>query len=139
MIVVADLVVLMVLVLVVVFAVLFVCERLLLGSSSYLAFVIIDFQYAFLVGLLTGLSVLIPFLGLAAVTVPVVVLGVFQWGLVWESINPLIVYSILQLIDGNVLAPMILGGTVKVHPTTIMLAVHCCLGLLFLSHCPSSC
>ncbi|HAT49303.1 MAG TPA: AI-2E family transporter, partial [Alphaproteobacteria bacterium] len=83
----------------------------------------IDFKYAFLVGLLTGLSVLIPILGLAVVALPVVVLGIFQWGLTWDAINPLIIYAVLQVIDGNILAPMILGETVKVHPTTIMLAV----------------
>ncbi len=98
-------------------------ELMLLWVVSYIAFLFIGFEYAFLVSLLTGLSVLIPFLGLAVVTVPVVVLGVFQWGLSWESINPLIVYSILQAIDGSVVAPLILGGTVKVHPTTIMLAI----------------
>ncbi|MEO5364036.1 MAG: AI-2E family transporter [Magnetococcus sp. DMHC-8] len=98
-------------------------EMLLLGATSYVAFAVIGFRYAFIVGLLTGLSVLIPFLGLAVVTVPVVVLGVFQWGVTWEAAHPLILYGILQLIDGNIVAPLILGETVRVHPTTIMLAV----------------
>ncbi|MBF0214517.1 MAG: AI-2E family transporter, partial [Magnetococcales bacterium] len=98
-------------------------EMLLLGSSSYLGFVLIGFQYAFLIAVLTGLSVLIPFLGLAVVTIPVVLLGILQWGITWDAANPLIVYGILQLLDGNILAPMILGETVNVHPTTIMLAV----------------
>ncbi|MBF0447627.1 MAG: AI-2E family transporter [Magnetococcales bacterium] len=98
-------------------------EMLLLGMASYLGFLFIDFKYAFLLGVLTGLSVLIPFLGLAVVTVPVVVLAIFQWGLTLEATHPLIVYAVLQLIDGNALAPLILGETVKVHPTTIMLSV----------------
>ncbi len=100
-----------------------VLEMLLLGAASYLGFAFIGFEYAFLIGVLTGLSVLIPFLGLAVVTVPVVVLGIFQWGLSWEAMHPLAVYAALQLIDGNAVAPVILGETVKVHPTTIMLAV----------------
>lgn len=98
-------------------------EMFLLGVSSYAGFAVIGFHYAIIVGVLTGLSVLIPFLGLAVVTVPVVVLGVFQWGVTWEAAHPLIIYSVLQLLDGNVVAPMILGETVNVHPTTIMLAV----------------
>ncbi|MEO5345730.1 MAG: AI-2E family transporter [Magnetococcus sp. YQC-9] len=98
-------------------------EMLLLGSASYLGFVLIGFQYAFLVAVLTGLSVLIPFLGLAVVTLPVVVLGILQWGITWEATHPLLIYGILQLVDGNLVAPMILGETVHVHPTTIMLAV----------------
>ncbi|MBF0162589.1 MAG: AI-2E family transporter [Magnetococcales bacterium] len=98
-------------------------EMLLLGISSYVAFAVIEFRYAFLVGVLTGLSVLIPFLGLAVVAVPVVVLGIFQWGVTWEAANPFIIYAVLQIIDGNIVAPMILGETVHVHPTTIILAV----------------
>jgi putative permease len=98
-------------------------EMLLLAVVSYICFALIDFRYAFIVGLLTGLSVLIPFLGLAVVTIPVIVLGIFQWGVSWEAANPLIVYGILQLIDGNIVAPLILGETVRIHPTTIMLAV----------------
>lgn len=98
-------------------------EMLLLGAASYLGFAYIGFEYAFLLSVLTGLSVLIPFLGLAVVTIPVVILGIFQWGLSWEALHPLAVYAILQLVDGNAVAPLILGETVKVHPTTIMLAV----------------
>ncbi|MBF0453361.1 MAG: AI-2E family transporter [Magnetococcales bacterium] len=98
-------------------------EMLLLGATSYLGFAFIGFKYAFLIGILTGLSVLIPFLGLAVVTVPVIVLGIFQWGLSWEAMHPLVVYAILQILDGNAIAPLILGETVKVHPTTIMLSV----------------
>ncbi|MBF0341769.1 MAG: AI-2E family transporter, partial [Magnetococcales bacterium] len=63
------------------------------------------------------------FLGLAVVTLPVVVLGILQWGITWDAAHPLIIYGILQLVDGNLVAPMILGETVHVHPTTIMLAV----------------
>jgi putative permease len=98
-------------------------EMLLLGATAYLGFIYIGFQYAFLMGIFTGLSVLIPFLGLAVVTVPVVVLGIFQWGMSWEAMHPLVVYATLQMIDGNAVAPLILGETVKVHPTTIMLSV----------------
>ncbi|MBF0148046.1 MAG: AI-2E family transporter [Magnetococcales bacterium] len=98
-------------------------ELLVLGGTSYTAFLIIDFKYALLVGILTGVSVLIPILGLVVVAIPVVVLGIFQWGLTLDAINPLIIYTVLQVVDGNILAPMILGETVKIHPTTIMLAV----------------
>ncbi|WP_193771342.1 AI-2E family transporter [Candidatus Magnetaquicoccus inordinatus] len=98
-------------------------EMLLLAITSYIGFALIDFRYAFVVGLLTGLSVLIPFLGLAVVTIPVVLLGIFQWGASWEALHPLLIYGILQLVDGNIVAPLILGETVRIHPTTIMLAV----------------
>ncbi|MBF0623753.1 MAG: AI-2E family transporter [Magnetococcales bacterium] len=98
-------------------------EMLLLGLSTYLVFAVMQFQYASLLGLLTGLSVLIPFLGVAVVTLPVILLALFQWGLTWEAFQPLLAYGILQAVDGTVVAPLILGETVRVHPTTIILSV----------------
>ncbi|MBF0414847.1 MAG: AI-2E family transporter [Magnetococcales bacterium] len=100
-----------------------VWELFLIGGTAYAAFLIIGFKYSFLVGFLTGISVLIPILGMVVVALPVIVLGVFQWGLTLDAIQPLVIYSVIQLVDGNILGPMILGETVKVHPTTIMLAV----------------
>lgn len=98
-------------------------EMVLLGVATYLVFVVMEVQYAFLLALLTGLSVLIPFLGVAAVTVPVMVLGLIQWGLTWDALNPLVAYAILQVIDGSVVAPLILGEAVDLHPTTIIVSV----------------
>ncbi|MGN7613750.1 AI-2E family transporter, partial [Magnetococcales bacterium HHB-1] len=73
--------------------------------------------------ILTGASVLVPFLGVAVVTVPVAILGLFQWGLTWEAAQPLFAYTLLQLIDGVVVAPLILGEAVKIHPITIIISV----------------
>lgn len=98
-------------------------ELVILGIATYVAFAVMGVEYAFLLGLLTGLSVLIPFVGVAVVTVPVVVLGLFQYGMTWEAAQPFLVYTILQVLDGSVVAPLILGETVKVHPTTIIIAV----------------
>ncbi|MBF0154874.1 MAG: AI-2E family transporter [Magnetococcales bacterium] len=98
-------------------------EMLLLGLATYLCLAYIGSEYAFLLGLLTGLSVLIPFLGVVVVIVPVAFLGVFQWGLTWDAFKPLMIYGVLQMVDGNLIAPLILGETVRVHPATIILAV----------------
>ncbi|MBF0178281.1 MAG: AI-2E family transporter [Magnetococcales bacterium] len=98
-------------------------ELLLLGAVTYLCLAYIGSEYAFLLGLLTGLSVLIPFLGVVVVIIPVVLLGMFQWGVTMEAFQPLMIYGIVQMVDGNLVAPLILGETVRVHPTTIILAV----------------
>ncbi|MBF0308311.1 MAG: AI-2E family transporter [Magnetococcales bacterium] len=100
-----------------------VWETLLLGLVTYIVFALMNFQYAMLLAILTGLSALIPFLGVMVVIIPVAVLGVVQWGLTFEAVKPLIAYSILQLVDGNIVAPLILGEAVKIHPVTIILAV----------------
>jgi len=98
-------------------------EILLVGVCTELVFVSLGLRYAFLLALLTGFSVLIPYIGALAVTVPVALLALAQWGPTWEAGWVLLAYGIIQLSDGNVLAPLILGEAINVHPTAIILAV----------------
>jgi putative permease len=76
-----------------------------------------------LLGLLVGLSVIIPYIGAALVTVPVVMVGFFQWGFTGEFYYMFAVYMIIQLLDGNVLVPFLFSEAVNLHPVAIILAV----------------
>ncbi len=100
-----------------------VIEIIVVGVISYLAFVILDLNYAALLGLLVGLSVLIPYIGAAVVTVPVLMIGYFQWGMGAEFYTLFIVYGVIQTLDGNVLVPLLFSEAVNLHPVAIILAV----------------
>ncbi len=100
-----------------------VIEILIVASASYVAFVILGLNYALLLAILVGLSVLIPYIGAAAVTVPVAMIGFFQWGWSSEFITLMVVYGIIQLLDGNVLVPLLFSEAVNLHPVAIILAV----------------
>ena len=97
-----------------------------MGVSSTILFLWLDTRFAILLGILTGLSTLVPYLGVAVVTLPVVVLAFSQWGFTWAASKPIIAYGVLQLIDGTVLAPVILGISVRLHPTAIVFAILVC-------------
>lgn len=100
-----------------------VIEILVVGIVSYLCFVILGLNYAALLGLLVGLSVLIPYIGAAVVTIPVTMIAYFQWGLGSEFYTLFIVYSVIQALDGNVLVPLLFSEAVNLHPVAIILAV----------------
>ena len=72
---------------------------------------------------LSGLSVLIPFVGAAVVTIPVVVVAGFQFGLSPEFAYVVGAYLIIQILDGNVLVPLIFSEVVDLHPVAIVVAV----------------
>ncbi len=102
-------------------------EVLIMWSSSTVAFLMLDTRFGVLLGILTGLSTLIPYLGVAVVTLPVMFLAFAQYGFfTLPSMKPIIAYGILQIIDGNILAPVILGISVRLHPTAIIFAVLAC-------------
>lgn len=100
-----------------------VIEILIVGAVSYVAFTWLDLRYAALLALLVGVSVIIPYIGATVVTLPVFLIGLFQWGLTTELFYLMLVYGIIQALDGNVLVPLLFSEAVNLHPVAIILAV----------------
>ncbi|HBX36814.1 AI-2E family transporter [Pseudohongiella sp. SYSU M77423] len=98
-------------------------EILIVGGTSYLAFTILGMNYTLLLAVLMGLSVIVPFIGVAVVVFPVMAVAYVQWGLGSEFFTVLAVYTVIQLLDANVLVPIIFSETVNLHPVAIIAAV----------------
>ena len=100
-------------------------EILIVGGASYIAFVVLGLNYAFLLAMIVGLSVLIPYIGAEIVTLPIALVGYFQWGLnsdynfTWLMVS----YFIIQFLDGNVLVPILFSEAVNLHPLAIIVAI----------------
>ena len=98
-------------------------EIIIIWVVTYITFLGLKLEFAMLLALLVGLSVLIPYIGAAVMYLPVALVAYFQWGLSAEFVYALIAYSIIQLVDGNLLAPLLLSGVVNLHPVAIISAV----------------
>lgn len=98
-------------------------QILVIGVVTCVAFRLLALKYAILLGTLVGLSVLVPYVGATLVTIPVVTVAFFQWGLSSEFSTTIIVYFLIQILDGNVLVPLLFSEAVSLHPLTIILAV----------------
>ncbi|CAM4154677.1 AI-2E family transporter [Pseudoalteromonas byunsanensis] len=95
----------------------------IVGGASFIAFSILDLRYSALLGALVGLSVLIPFVGAALVTIPVAAVAMFQFGVEAQFWTVIIVYGIIQALDGNVLVPLLFSEAVDLNPVYIIVAV----------------
>ena len=100
-----------------------VIEILVAGSVSVVSFWLLDLRYALLLGMLVGVSVLIPYVGAALVTIPVLVVAATQWGISSEFWYVFVAYSIIQALDGNLLVPILFSEAVSLHPLYIIIAV----------------
>lgn len=100
-----------------------VIEILIVGISSTIAFAFLDLSYSVLLGVLVGLSVLVPYVGATVVTIPVFLVALFQWGFSNELGYVMLAYGIIQAIDGNVIVPLLFSEAVNLHPVTIIIAV----------------
>lgn len=100
-----------------------VLEMVIVGVATYLVFFILDMRYSLLLAVLVGFSVLIPYIGAVLVTIPVVVVALFQWGIGADFWTLIVAYLVVQGLDGNLLVPILFSEAVNLHPLVIILAV----------------
>jgi len=100
-----------------------VIEILIVGIVSYIAFAMFGMNYAFLLGVIVGLSVIVPYIGATLVTFPVAAVAFFQWGPTSEFYWLIITYLIIQALDGNLLVPWLFDKVVNVHPIAIIISI----------------
>ena len=100
-----------------------VLEMVIVGVATYLVFFILDMRYSLLLAVLVGLSVLIPYIGAVLVTIPVVVVAMFQWGIGADFWTLIVAYLVVQGLDGNLLVPILFSEAVNLHPLVIILSV----------------
>ncbi|MBV1870154.1 MAG: AI-2E family transporter [Gammaproteobacteria bacterium] len=101
-------------------------EILIVGAVTFVCFWLVDVKYAALLSLLVGMSVVVPYVGAVVVTVPVALAGYFQFGLGgWDSplVTMLLLYTVIQALDGNVLVPILFSEAVNLHPVAIIIAI----------------
>lgn len=100
-----------------------VIHILIVSLANYLVFSIMGIDYALLLGVGVGLSVLIPYVGAVMISVPVVIVGLFQWGVSPEFAYLLIAYLVVQALDANLLVPLLFSEAMNLHPIAIIIAV----------------
>ncbi len=98
-------------------------EIVIVWVASYIAFAMMGLNYSLLLSALVGLSVIIPYVGAVVVTVPIVIIGFFQWGFTAKLGWLFLAYQLIQVLDGNVLVPLLFSEVVNLHPLAIIVAV----------------
>jgi len=98
-------------------------EIVVIGIATYIPLKILGLEYAALLCLFVGLSVIIPYVGAIAITIPVAMLAYFQFGFGYEFLYVMLAFLIVQILDGNVLVPILFSEAVDMHPAAIIIAV----------------
>lgn len=98
-------------------------EIVMVWAVTYATFALLGLNYAMLLSFLVGISVIIPFVGAAVVTIPVAFIAYFQWGWGSDFLYTLAAYALIQFLDGNLLVPLLFSEVVNLHPVAIIMAV----------------
>ena len=95
----------------------------LLGLMYAIGLLIVGIDLAIPVGLLSGALFIVPYLGNAVGFVLAAFLALVKFGFGGKLLGVAIVFLGVQLIEGNLLTPRIVGDQVGLHPLVVMIAL----------------
>jgi predicted PurR-regulated permease PerM len=86
-------------------------------------FLAIGLNYAFLLGFVAVFLTMIPFIGAFVVVSSALVLAFVQHGDLLHPLLVLVVFAVVQGLEGFVIQPRIMGDRMRLHPLAIIIAV----------------
>ncbi len=100
-----------------------VTVALIIGALTSVLLLWVGFPYPLLLGALAGVMGLIPFLGLVLAIIPAVIIALVSGDVLWSLLKVAGVYGGVQVLDGMLISPRIVGDSVGLHPVWIVLAL----------------
>lgn len=80
---------------------------------------LVGLRYSILIGILTGIGNLIPYVGPFVAYVSVILVNILNWN-PEKLIVSLIVVFVIQTIDGNIINPKFLSNAIQIHPLLVI-------------------
>ncbi len=93
------------------------------GGLLMIGFSIIGLRFGVLLGFIAGVLGIVPYLGVMLSIVPAVIISIIQSDGVLLPILTLGVFVVVQMLEGLVISPKIIGDRVGLHPLTIIVSI----------------
>ena len=97
-------------------------DAIVVGILTTIAMKILGVKYAVLLGFMIGLFNMIPYFG-AIIAVVIATLITFITGGLSQAIWMVVIVTVLQQIDANIINPKIVGDSLKISPLLVIFAV----------------
>lgn len=99
-----------------------ILDAIIVGILTSIGMAILGVKYAVLLGFMIGLSNVIPYFG-AIIGIILATIITFFTGGITQAIWMVVVVTILQQIDANIINPKIVGDSLKISPLLVIFAV----------------
>ncbi|WP_249977542.1 AI-2E family transporter [Vreelandella olivaria] len=96
---------------------------LCLGIIYALGLTVMGLNFGLLIGVVSGLVSIVPFLGFIVGLGVALIVALFQFDTWWALLGVLAVFSIGQVAESVVLQPKLLGDKIGLHPVAVIFAV----------------
>jgi putative permease len=98
-------------------------ECSIVGGLSIIGFMIIGVPYAIVIGIMTGIANLVPYLGFIAGASLALIASMTKTGDFSMLLNIVILTAVVRLIDDLVLQPICFGKSLNMHPVAVVLTL----------------
>ncbi|UAL52496.1 AI-2E family transporter [Bacillus sp. CMF21] len=92
-----------------------------IGALMYIGFLIIGMEYASLLALIAAFTSVVPYLGPAIAITPAFIIALVTSP--FMVLKLIIVWTIVQLVEGKFISPQIMGRNLHIHPITIIFVI----------------
>ncbi|MGM0897960.1 MAG: AI-2E family transporter [Bacillota bacterium] len=89
-----------------------------IGVMVYIGFLIIGMDYALLLGALAMVTSIVPYIGPAIAITPAAIIALVTSPFMLVKLA--IVWTVVQVVEGNLISPQVMGKTMYIHPVTII-------------------
>jgi predicted PurR-regulated permease PerM len=98
-----------------------VVGMIVLGGLTYLGLRLVDLPFAAFFAVFTAVAMIIPYFGALASSIPPILFGLtFSTG---KAIAVAAIYILAHQLEGNVIQPLVVARTVKLHPAVVAVGV----------------
>ncbi len=93
----------------------------LIGILLYIGYLIIGLDYSLVLAVIAACTSIVPYLGPAIAITPALVVAMVTSPVM--LLKMIIIWTVVQLIEGKFISPQIMGKTMRVHPITIIFVI----------------
>ncbi|MCS1406862.1 MAG: hypothetical protein M2R45_00017 [Verrucomicrobia subdivision 3 bacterium] len=93
------------------------------GILLMIGFSIINLRYSVLLGFMAGILGIVPYLGVMLSIVPALSISIIQHNNIVHPILTLCVFVFVQMLEGFVISPKIIGDRIGLHPLTVIISI----------------
>lgn len=92
-----------------------------IGILLYIGYLIIGLDYAPVLAVIAAFTSVVPYLGPAIAITPAIIIAIVTSP--FMLLKLIIVWTVVQLVEGKLITPQIMGRNIRVHPITIIFVI----------------
>ncbi|WP_088810580.1 MULTISPECIES: AI-2E family transporter [Listeria] len=92
-----------------------------IGILLFIGYLIIGLPYALTLAIIAAFTSIVPYLGPAIAITPALIIATVTSP--WLLLKLIVVWVVVQLLEGKFISPQVMGKSLKVHPITILFVI----------------